>query len=168
MTKGLLLISLLLMSGCEMRNQFELEAEADPHKLIAISHYGTTPTSTQGETGFRVYLRNSSPKEIKSITFHVRAYGEDGSLIGNSTESSSKPLHFNQRLDAGEGAHPLWPDVWSQGKHSSNIACADIESADITYTDGTMAIIPKQALDSMTYNPKCLSLDGAQFEFRAN
>ncbi|MGF1735414.1 hypothetical protein [Photobacterium satsumensis] len=154
-----------------MRNQFELEAEADPLKLIAITHYGTTPTNGQGETGFRVYLRNSSPREIQTIAFYVQAYGKNGHPIGKNKANSLKLLRFNQRLKSGAGAHPMWASAWTQNdwnqdpSSSSTIACAMIDSAEIAYTDGTMAIVTKQAMDSMTYNPKCLSLDGVQFEF---
>ncbi|MGR5063098.1 hypothetical protein [Photobacterium sp. DNB22_13_2] len=150
-----------------MRNQFEIDAEADPQKLIAITHYGTTSTNKQGETGFRVYLRNSSSREIQTMTFHVQAYGEDGNPIGNSKETNSKALYFNQELKPGTGAHPMWPKVWKQNewRQGASITCAIIDMVEITYTDGTKTLLPKQALDIMTYNPKCLSLDGAEFNF---
>ena len=157
----LLLTALTLLSGCEMRNQFELDAEADPQKLIAITHYGSTKTNHQGETGFRVYLRNTSPREIQSMAFHVSAYDQQGALV-----EGVHPLRFSQSLKPGGGTHPLWSHVWTQkASDSTSIACAIINAAEITYTDGTMAIVPKQALDTMTYNPKCLSLDGAEFDY---
>ncbi|WEM44771.1 hypothetical protein PTW35_26315 (plasmid) [Photobacterium sp. DA100] len=169
----LFLTALTLLCGCEMRNQFELDAEADPQKLIAITHFGTTATNHQGENGFRVYLRNASPREIQSMTFHVRAFNQQRALVGGNKQSGEqgglKALRFNQPLKPGGGAHPLWDNVWTQGVSSStSIVCATIESAEIAYKDGTMAIIPKQALDTMTYNPKCLSLDGAEFDYGAN
>lgn len=119
------------------------------------------------------------------MTFHVSAYDQQGALVegrkqdGAPTEeqggtlggknSGLKTLHFNQTLKPGGGTHPLWNHLWTQGASSStSIACATIDSVEITYTDGTMAIIPRQALDTMTYNPKCLSLDGAEFDFGAH
>ncbi|MBC7006071.1 hypothetical protein BIZ37_26280 [Photobacterium sp. BZF1] len=164
-----------------MRNQFELAAEADPQKLIAITHYGTTVTNSAGGTGFRVYLRNSSPREIQSMTFHVSAYDKQGALVGgviqtdeqsgdlSKKHSGLKALHFNQTLKPGGGAHPLWPSTWVQKTTEQlPVVCAVIDSAEIAYTDGTRAVIPKQALDTMTYNPKCLSLAGAEFNFGTN
>ncbi|WP_146157081.1 hypothetical protein [Photobacterium rosenbergii] len=164
-----------------MRNQFELAAEADPQKLVAITHYGTTATNRLGETGFRVYLRNSSPREIQSMTLHVSAYDRQGALVGgviqtdeqsgdlSKKHSGLKALHFNQTLKPGGGAHPLWPSVWTQKTSGqSPIVCAIMDSAEVAYTDGTRAVIPKQALDTMTYNPKCLSLAGTEFNFGTN
>ena len=148
-------LALLLLSGCEMRNQFELAAEADPQKLIAITHYGTTATNSVGETGFRIYLRNSSPREIQSMTFHVSAYDQQGDLVEGSQQggekSDLKALLFSRTLKPGGGAHPLWPSVWTQKTTEQlPIVCAAIDSAEIAYTDGTRAVIPKQALVTMT------------------
>ena len=136
-----------------MRNQFELAAEADPNKLIAITHYGTTATNSQGETGFRVYLRNSSGRgrSTRWLSMSV-GYDQEGALVqgrkqdGATSEerggtqggknNGSKTLQFEPKVETRS-----WDASFveqASGQHhrvssSTSITCAIIDSAEITF-----------------------------------
>ncbi|MGF1702625.1 hypothetical protein L4D09_20220 [Photobacterium makurazakiensis] len=153
----------LLLSGCTMKSQFEVQAEADPKMLIAITNYGTSQINNNGDIGFRIYFRNTSPHPIATINFYVQAYDAKGVIqINHPNKTWLNTLVFNETLPAGKGAHPYWSNVW---KNNSTITCGVITSAKITYADNVVIYVPNEVLNRMTYNSKCLNLSGGEFDF---
>ncbi|MGF1683108.1 hypothetical protein [Photobacterium minamisatsumaniensis] len=146
-----------------MKSQFEVRAEADPEMLIAITNYGTSQVSNNGDIGFRIYFRNTSPRPIEIIDFYVQAYDAKGEIqLNNSNNTRLNTLVFNEVLLAGKGAHPYWSKVW---KNNPMIVCGVITSAKITYADNVVIYVPNEALSRMTYNSTCLNLAGGEFDF---
>ena len=139
----IVMATLLCLPGCASLKDYQQQA-LDRETSILITEYGQAgKTSSIGGVSYEMSYYNLSGKTIKYLHVSVTPFdllGDDVSSVINGKKQAV--LMLTGPLETDDNTSFVWENVW----FNRTITCTELDSIEITYTDGSNEILKRDEL----------------------
>jgi hypothetical protein len=139
----IVIVVLLFLPNCATMKDYQKQA-SDQETPLLITEYGQAgKTSSIGGVSYEFSYYNLSGKTIKYLNVSVTPFNLVGDVVSSATNGKKKAVLMQVGpIETDNKTSFLWENVWFNRK----IVCIELNSIEISYTDGSNEILKKDEL----------------------